>query len=674
MYKHWHVEQDDVGVAWLGLDVQQSSTNVLSSEVLNELQTILHTISDLSPIGLAITSNKNSGFIAGADVKEFTKITTHQEALDMIHFGQGVINQLDEIKLPKVAVINGFCMGGGLELALACTYRIALDDPSTRLSLPEIRLGIHPGYGGTVRILRHANPLIAMDMMLTGRSVDTYRAKKIGLVDAVVAKRHLKNAARNYLRTSPQIHKKPKISYLFNSRPVRPIVAMQMKKQVEKKAKPEHYPAPYALINHWKQFYGDETKMLKHEADSVAQLSTTETAKNLVRVFMLQNDLKALATKEKTSVEHVHIIGAGVMGGDIATWCVAQGLRVTLQDLSVESLANAKKRSFQYFKKRLKNKLLIKDSMDLLCLDQQGHGLRNADVIIEAIVEDKDIKRNLYASIESEIKDDALVATNTSSIEIEQLCDAFSDDTRLVGLHFFNPVAKMPLVEIVNGAKTDSKISQRTVNFAKQIGKLPLPTKSSPGFLINRILTPYMVEAGLLHENGVAIADIDQAAIEFGMPMGPMELADTVGLDVGYKVAELLSNHYNYEIPNSFKSMVEDGNLGKKTGKGFYTWKNGKKIKSSSKNSSIAHSEIQERLLMRFLNETIACHEEKVVAHKDLLDAGIIFGTGFAPFRGGPVQYIQNYGVKNLLSSLQRLHDQHGSRFTPNTGWESIEQ
>ena len=671
-YQNWIVEHASDKIIWLRIDARDRSTNVLSAEVFTELQQILTELTKDVPAGIAIISNKSKGFIAGADVKEFTQIANKQQALEKIRFGQSVIDQLDQLPCPTIAVINGFCLGGGLELSLACDYRIALDDPSTRLSLPEVKLGIHPGYGGTVRILRYVNPLVAMDLMLTGRSVDPRRATKIGLIDHAVPQRHLENAARKILLSKPPKRKTPTLVNLLNSNLARPIIAMLMRKQVSKKAQPEHYPAPYSLINHWSKHYGNEQEMLRHEAHSVAELRATNTAKNLVRVFLLQNDLKNLADNKQSPVKHVHVIGAGTMGGDIATWCVTQGLDITLQDLNVESLAKAKARAYQYFKKRLKDRLLIKDAMDRFVLDAQGNGLHKADVIIEAIFENKNVKRDLYASIEPKIRKYALLATNTSSIEIDELCDAVSDPSRLVGLHFFNPVTKMPLVEIVNGAQTDPEISQRAINFAKQIGKLPLPTKSSPGFLVNRILTPYMLEAGLLKEAGTSIIEIDRAATKFGMPMGPVELADTVGLDVGLHVAELLGTAYGFNVPESFRTMVESGDLGKKSGKGFYSWKNGKKVAPKFKASFSNDETIQNRLILRFLNEAVACNREKVVDSTDLLDAGVIFGTGFAPFHGGPIHYIEATGAAKLLEALNSLNKQFGDRFKPDPGWQDF--
>ena len=672
IFKNWLVEIDNDQIVWLRLDVQNGRTNILSKNVLDELKEILDGLVSETPKGVAIISNKKNGFIAGADIKEFKTISNKQDAFDKIQFGQHVFNLIDSLSCPSVAVINGFCLGGGLELALSCNYRIALDDSNTRLSLPEIKLGIHPGYGGTVRILRHVNPLVAMSLMLTGGSIDSRHAKNIGLIDYVVPKRHLESAARQVILSKPKIHCVSPLVNLLNSRLIRPIIGLQLRKQVSRKTNVAHYPAPYALIDHWVKYYGNEKLMLQHEAQSVAQLSTTVTAKNLVRVFLLQNELKSLADDTQKAVRHVHIIGAGVMGGDIAAWCVSQGLTITLQDMNIKSLAQAKSRAFNFFKKRFKNKELLNAALDRYVVDLAGNGINQADVVIEAIFENKSVKKELYASIEPKLRKDAMIATNTSSIEIEELCEAFSDPSRLVGIHFFNPVAKMPLIEIVKGKQTDPRITQQAINFAKQIGKLPLPVKSSPGFLVNRILTPYMIEAGLLKESGIPVTDIDRAAKIFGMPMGPLELADIVGLDVGLHVAELLSSEYGYKIPASFKTMVANNLLGKKAGKGFYLWKNGKKKLPKSKSSTNVIGTIQDRLILRFINEAIACYREGTVDNKDLLDAGLVFGTGFAPFRGGPIHFIESLGAALQFEKLNALHKQFGERFNPDPGWDKL--
>lgn len=673
-YNNWLIKVDNKNIIWLKLDVSDSGTNVLSENVLTEFQSILDEIHSIRPKGVAIISNKESGFIAGADINEFISITSKQQAFEKIHFGQGVIDKIEALPCPSIAVINGYCMGGGLELALACDYRIALDDVNTRLSLPEIQLGIHPGYGGTVRILRHVNALTAMNLMLTGRSLGCQQAKKIGLIDHIVPNRHLEGATRSIILNRPNKHNISRITNLLNQKFARSIIASQLRKKVSKKAIISHYPAPYALISHWNHHFGNERNMLQHEAQSVAKLSTTDTAKNLVRVFLLQNKLKSLASNRMQLANHVHIIGAGAMGGDIAAWCVFKGLSISLQDININSLAQAKLRAYNFFKKRLKNKYLIKDATDRFIIDISGNGISKADVVIEAIIENKEIKKNLYESIEPMLKNNAIIATNTSSIKIEDLCDSLSRPSRLVGLHFFNPVAKMPLIEIIKGQKTDANVIQHSINFANQIGKLPLPVKSSPGFLVNRILTPYMIEATLLKDAGISVTDIDQAAKNFGMPMGPLELADTVGLDVALHVAQIISEKLGFEIPDSFQHMVNDGLLGKKSGEGFYNWKLNKKVKAKAKSKSTSNlmENVQDRLILRIINEAVACHREEIVENKNLLDAGAIFGTGFAPFRGGPLQFIDAAGASTLLDKLNSLNNKFGARYKPDPGWDSF--
>ena len=671
-YTHWTLDQDDQDLAWLTLDVAGSSTNILSLSVLDEFRQILDRFEEHTPAGIAIVSGKSRGFIAGADIREFAEITRVQQALEKIYMGHSIMDQLDQLTCPTVAIINGFCLGGGLELALCCDYRVALDDPGVRFSFPEIKLGIHPGYGGTVRALRHLSPLAAMDLMLTGRSIDARRAKKIGLVDHVLPDRQLRNAARRLLLGRPPVHQVPRLVKFLNSRPARLVLAPQMRRQVSRKAPSEHYPAPHAMIDHWAEHYGEEEKMLQYEASSVAELSVTSTAKNLVRTFMLSKKLKGLARREPVPVRHVHVIGAGVMGADIAAWCVHRGLTVTLQDIRMESLAKAKKRAWQYFRKQLKHRLPTRNAMDRLIPDMQGNGLGKADVVIEAVFEDRNIKQDLLASIEPQLKRDALLATNTSSIEIEKLCDALAEPARLVGVHFFNPVARMPLIEIVNGVQTRQEVLQQAIDFSRRIDKLPLPVRSAPGFLVNRVLTPYMVEAGLLREAGIPAAEIDQAAVSFGMPMGPLELADTVGLDIGLHVAESLDLAYGFGVPESFRSMVEAGKLGRKSGQGFYKWKRGKKV-SPIRKPSPKHSEsIQNRLVSRIINEAVACLREEIVPDRDSLDAGIVFGTGFAPFRGGVMQYVDARGAADLLATLGSLQKQFGDRFRPDPGWHEL--
>ncbi|MGH8547236.1 MAG: 3-hydroxyacyl-CoA dehydrogenase NAD-binding domain-containing protein [Methylococcales bacterium] len=641
-FTHFRIEPGPAGLFWLLIDYADGETNVLSSAVLEELKSLLEQVKAENPKGLAIRSAKPNGFIAGADVKEFTGIKNFEDAHRLICRGQEVMNKIESLPFPTVAVINGFCLGGGLELALACTYRIALDDPGTRIGLPEIKLGIHPGFGGSVRSIRLIGPLAAMNLMLTGRTLTAQQARKTGLVDYAVPERLLLQSAEQVLLQKPAPKQPKSWLRILNHQPLRSLVAARIVKQVSREAGREHYPAPYALVDLWREFGGDEPKFMTEEANSVARLSTHPSARSLVRVFLLQDLLKSGADKPKIAPRHVHVIGAGLMGGDIAAWCALQGFKVTMQDTSKAGLAKAMQSANRFLQKRFRGEQhRVNEVLDRLIPDDRGLGAASADVIIEAIFEDADAKRALYRDLEPKLRADALIATNTSSIRLETLSEAMRDPSRLVGLHFFNPVAKMPLVEVVRGEQTSNEAVARARAFARQLDKLPLTVASSPGFLVNRVLMPYLIEAVGMLDEGVPKSVIDRAAKEFGMPMGPIRLADTVGLDVCLFVAGILSRDLGLGVPEGLRQMVEKGLLGIKSSRGFYQYKNGKAVKESEAAYSGEVSLLQSRLVKRLTDEAQACLREKVVENADLLDAGIIFGTGFAPFRGGPLHYLE---------------------------------
>ena len=671
-YKNWKIEIDDEDICWLHLDVAKSSTNILRSDVLDELDDIINDLAQSLPAGIIFVSDKSNGFIAGADINEFTKITTEEQAREMLVRGHTIMNKIESLPCTTVAMIDGFCLGGGMELALACTYRVMCDNKSTRVGLPEVKLGIHPGYGGTVRSIQRAGPVAAMNAMLTGRLLQGRAAKRMGLVDELVPRRQLKRAARHFVINRPAIKELSLKDKIMNHALVRPFIASQMRKQVAKKASKQHYPAPYQLIDLWQSHMDNPQRMLEKEIDSVASLVTNDTAKNLVRVFFLQEELKTQGNKKDFIPNHIHVIGGGVMGGDIAAWCALRGFRVTVQDQKPEALAGTMKRSMHMFKKKFKkDKRSIREAMDRLIPDTSGMGVAHADLIIEAIFEDKDVKQSLYKDIEPRMKKTAILATNTSSIPLEELATCLKKPERLVGIHFFNPVALMPLVEIVRGENTSDATMKKSLAFSRQIDKLPLPVKSSPGFLVNRILMPYLMEAVEMVGEGIAPEMIDKAALKFGMPMGPIELADTVGLDVCKSVATILSGGETIELPTKMASMVDNGRLGKKTGEGFYKWSKGRPIKD--KKASYGNlSELQDRMVMRFLNEATACKREGVAEGDELIDAGIIFGTGFAPFRGGPLHYIHEQGVAELKQRLDELKDRYGDRFKADEAWENL--
>jgi len=669
-YNHWTIEQDENNIAWLLFDYKDGTTNVLSSPVLHELENILDNIDTSSTKAIVFKSLKKSGFIAGADINEFVG-KDYEGALKLITLGHTVMNKIASMKCNTISLIHGFSMGGGTELSLACNYIICSDDISTKLALPEVKLGIHPGFGGSYRCIKRVGPLAAFDMMLTGRNINAKRAKRMKLVDEVVAHRQLDRAAKSFAEKKYRPQKQSIKNTILNNTFVRGLLAQKIAAKVSAKAPKEHYPAPYKLIALWRKYYDNPRKMLEKEAISVAELVSDSTAQNLVRVYFLQEKLKALGDKKLFKPLHVHVIGGGIMGGDIAAWCAFKGFQTSVQDQDPAILAKTIQRAYKLFKKRLRDKRLISNTMDRLTADHNGYGVEHADIIIEAIFEDAEVKKSLYQSIEPRMKNDAILATNTSSIPLETLASCLKKPGRLVGLHFFNPVALMPLVEIVHGSDSDKKTIDKTAAFARHIDKLPLAVKSSPGFLVNRILMPYLLEAVVMYAEGIPAESIDKAAFEFGMPMGPIELADTVGLDVCLSVAKILSATTDTAVPEQLEHMVKTGHLGKKNNKGFYIYKNGKAQKDTT-TSYKNMNELQQRLILIFINEATACLRDHVVESEDLLDAGVIFGTGFAPFRGGPIKYIHDTGKHELQISMEKLKAELGDRFTQDNGWNLI--
>ncbi len=670
-YQNWQVKTDGDNIVWLYFDRAGRSTNSISPAVLDELEQILEEISnDNSVRAIIFASAKTTGFIAGADVEQFTQFKSKEEAMVFINKGQDLFKKIAAFKIPTIAMIKGFCLGGGMELALACRYRVAEDGAKTKLGLPEILLGIHPGWGGCVRLPRLIGAPQAMNLILTGRTVSAKAAAKLGFVDAAVPERHLMRAARYYALKAPAPHKTTFLQQLTNHSFIRSMLAKKMRAEVQKKALPEYYPAPYAVIDLWEK-NGIEERALALEAESLGNIALSETARNLVRIFFLQDRLKSLGKQVKFSAKHVHVVGAGTMGGDIAAWCALRGITVTLQDREPKFIAPAIKRAADLYKKKLKEPRLVQAALDRLMPDPNGTGIGKADIIIEAIFENLEAKQALFKDLEQKCKPTAVLATNTSSIPLDEINAVLQNPGRLVGVHFFNPVAMMQLVEVVQGQVSSSEFLDKATAFVRQIDRLPLPVKSHPGFLVNRVLMPYLMEAMTLLEEGVPASVIDQAAIKFGMPMGPIELADTVGLDVCFAVAKNLGNYFGGAVPVRLEKMVNDKILGKKTGKGFYTYQNGKLVKDKPLNYHPS-PDIADRMILRMLNESAACLREQVIADADLLDAGMIFGTGFAPFRGGPMHYAQAKEIDMIVTRLREFSEKYGERFKPDAQWEKL--
>ena len=408
---------------------------------------------------------------------------------------------------------------------------------------------------------------------------------------------------------------------------------------------------------------------LKAEARSVVRLAQTPTARNLVRVFFLMDRLKGLGGKDH-GISHVHVVGAGVMGGDIAAWCALRGFTVTLQDRELRIIQPALDRAMKLFEKKIRDPDKRALAIGRLTADVEGSGVAGADLIIEAIFEDLDAKRALYAKLEESMKADALLVSNTSSIPLTELRANLKKQSNFGGLHYFNPVALMPLVEIVRHDFMLPEMERRLAAFCRSIDKLPVPVAGTPGFLVNRILAPYMQEAILCYGEGIPGAVIDKAALAFGMPMGPIELVDTVGLDVAASVGKIMADFHGQALPAAFQ--VEAGKRGKKDGQGFYRWEKDRPVKPPAPAGYQAPADLEDRLVLSMLNEAVSCLHDGVVADADLLDAGVIFGTGFAPFRGGPIQYIRSVGADKLKLKLEQLATRYGSRFSPRPGWDAL--
>jgi 3-hydroxyacyl-CoA dehydrogenase/enoyl-CoA hydratase/3-hydroxybutyryl-CoA epimerase len=643
--QHWRSEADIDGMLWLCLDKADSNANVLSEAVLREFDQVLSILEPNPPRGLIIYSGKPSGFVMGADINEFTTIDTADEGYELIRLGQQMFDRLEALRCPKPII-----------------------------GLPEVQLGLHPGFGGTVRSVRIAGVRAAMQLMLTGKPIRVDKALGQGFIDRIVSPDNWKQAAKEMVASGKPKRTAPFLDKVLNLPFIRPVVARTLRQQVAARARKEHYPSPYAMIDLWTR-HGASDASYVAEARSFADLMIGSTSRNLVRVFFLQNRLKGQGNKPESKIERVHVVGAGVMGGDIASWCALRGLQVTLQDRAQEYIDPAMQRTAKLFSKRIRDANERAAASDRIVADVEGTGIADADLIIEAIYENKEAKQELYQKLQTSMKPGAILATNTSSIPLEELRTVLDEPDRFIGLHFFNPVAQLPLVEVIRCDNTDQAALDAAFAFVKSIGKFPLECKSAPGFVVNRVLAPYMAEAMYLAEAGVPLAAIDHAAEEFGMPMGPIELIDSVGLDVAMHVSKVLGAAFNREAPDILAGMVAKEQLGRKSGQGFYEWVDGKAIKPDAPDA-VVPVDMADRLILPMVNEAVACLSEGVVSDADLLDAGVIFGTGFAPFRGGPLQYAKNRGIDEIVTTLERFAascaNQGGERFEPHAGWENF--
>ena len=654
--KHFKLQWDTENILWCIMDKAGSGENTLDMDTLLELNDILNFANSNADelIGFGFLSAKKN-FIMGADINSFADLKDEETIRKLLDEAHSVYDKLDTLKIPTACGINGFCLGGGLETALAFKYRVVLNDSALKnkssIGFPEVKLGIYPGFGGTFRSIGQLGAINGLTMMLTSKNYKPSGARALGIAHKLVDTRDKLrwDIRKKFLRAKGNIPatKAGFMKDLPNNPLLKPFIYNKFKKELAKKVSQKHYPAPYKLLDIWKEAGSDYKKMQELEKSNFGAMMTSDTARNLQRIYHISNAMKGLAKASiNKTIRNVHIIGAGTMGADIAIHCAGRGYRVTIQDLSEDMLAKAQKSAKKFFKKRLRKPDLVSQAMGRFVLDKDGDGLSTADVVIEAIVENLEIKQKLFADVESKVAKDTILATNTSAIPLEDIASGMNDKTRLIGLHFFNPAHTLPLVEVVKSQFVNTDCLNLGAKFVKDIGKFPLIVKSSPGFLVNRVLSPYIMKALELENAGTYNKEtIDKACREFGMPMGPVELADTVGLDIMANVAKELK----LSIPNDSKiaKLIADGNLGNKTGSGYYSWEKNRPVKSGSVDSGADLMAIAHEIISPLWTEAKLCLDEQIVWEKDeqtscdLIDGGIIFGTGFAPHLGGALNYMK---------------------------------
>lgn len=679
------IESDSI--AWIVIDTP-GKLNVLSTDVMMRLNETIGEIDQAAQSGrikaLIIRSGKDGSFIAGANIDEIVAITDPAEGTQKAALGQSVFTRISRMNIPSVAAIDGICLGGGTELALACTYRIASDRRETRIGLPEVQLGILPGFGGTTRLPRLVGLTNALPIMLTGKPVDARKAEKIGLIDERVPAPILYERAREAARKliggeAPKRKKQPLVARVLNSAAGRTIALKQARKQVLKETR-GHYPAPLKMLEILPDVLSSSIDdALAIEARALGELIVTDVSKNLIHVFRLSEAVKKSAPDVPArKVENVAVLGAGVMGGGVAQLLAYRGFNVRLKDIKPEAIALGLRHAQQAFDKAVRRRRIDKrDASKMMhrispTLDYSGFG--NADLVIEAVLERMDVKKTVLRETEASMQEGVLTS-NTSSLSITEMQSALEHPERFAGMHFFNPVDRMPLVEIIRGARTSDETIATVFAVARRLEKTPVIVGDGAGFLVNRILAPYLNEAGWLLSDGVGIEDVDQALLDFGMPMGPVRLLDEIGLDVARHVAHLMFEAFGERMKPApaMTALEKTKRLGKKGGLGFYKYEDGKdkgvddavyaEICASSRGRKMDRAQIQTRCVYVMINEAARILEDGIAARPGDVDIGMIFGTGFAPFRGGLLKYADSVGTATVAETLDRLAQQHGARF-----------
>lgn len=680
-------------LATLTIDCEGASVNTLNIQNLTQLKSLIDDVNANSLIQtVLIRSAKPKMFIAGADISLIQDIKTEEEAFRLVQEGQGVLNALESCRATTVAVITGPCLGGGLELALACDFRISTTDSKVVIGLPEVKLGILPGFGGTQRLPRLIGLRSALDLILAGKMVPAEKAHKLALVDAIVNESFLEHQLPSLLasfkdaRFLKQLRQKRGLRGWLEITFMGRLILFGMAKKTVLQQTKGHYPAPFEIIKVMRStVFGSLQRRLKIEAKGFSRLAPTPESKALIRLFFLQESFKKYTgvdgTYDLAPLSSAGVFGAGLMGGGISWLFLNQDMPVRLKDIKWSFVEQAYQTASDIFQRRVKRRRLTAIEKGLkmgrLTATLDLDGFDKCDVIVEAVPEDMSLKKRLFADLEDIVSADTILATNTSALSITQMASDLKHPERFVGMHFFSPVHRMPLVEVIRGEKTNDETVYQIVRLAKTCGKTPVVVQNCPGFLVNRILLPYVNEAIYLASEGISIERIDRLAVAFGMPVGPLTLADEVGLDVGYKVSKILLDGYGERmaLPPVFERIAADDMplKGRKSGEGFYTYNGDKKQSSAtmkkwlsetkSSSASLSDADIVDRLMFIMVNEAARCLEEQVVESAGHLDMAMIMGCGFPPFRGGLWAYAESRGLAECVDRLADFSTRFGNRF-----------
>lgn len=680
-------ERDDQGLLLVTLDVPGEKVNTLGRSLLGEFEALLAEIEgDAALKGVVLCSGKPDNFIAGADIKDFVRVRSALEAEALSRAGQQAFERLAAVRVPVVAAIHGACLGGGLELALACGYRLASSDPRTVLGLPEVMLGLVPGAGGTQRLPRLVGLRAGLDLILTGRTLRAARALKAGLVDELAAPPVLVPAARKAalaLAAGTLQPSRPGVRLI--ERVARPLILSQARKQVLKKGG-GHYPAPIRAVDVIGSGLGQPLyEGLKTEAAAFGELAVGEVSRALVSVFFatqeIKKDVGVPEGTEPREVRKLGVLGAGLMGAGIATSAAEAGAQVRLRDTSAAALGRGLKSAYDSFDARRRRGSLssreLGQRLGRISVTTDLSGFRQAELVIEAVYEDLELKRRVLAESEAATRDECVFASNTSALPIAEIAREARRRNRVLGMHFFSPVEKMPLLEVIVTPETDAWATATAVAFGRRLGKHVIVVRDGPGFFTTRVLAPYLNEAARLLEEGARIEELDRALVAFGFPVGPVTLLDEVGIDVGAKVAHVLHERLGerHAPPGGMATVLDDGRQGRKNQRGFYLYQDGRKkgvdesvyglLPSGLQRRPFEAREVQERLVFAFLNEAVFCLQDGILRSPRDGDVGAIFGLGFPPFLGGPFRYLDHLGARFAVEVLQRLQASHGPRFQP---------